>query len=225
MTLRAFLCKLLCGCEEAPAHLQQPEGPVNPLYVTAWRAKPEGGAELAKPIITRQEDGLLVTASFGVSLPSEARVYGYCYLASRSETPFPVPMEFKQLLWDYNAIEQSTDDDATVLTDEDGLYNALLHYFGVSQRTFHVSWSLDPEGPFLVEKDLLLPPGQYTVYGRVLIPGWAVYNHIYKEFHSPLYDQDYYTLSCALSVAGTRDTQDLRAEAVQTVTIKELKDA
>ena len=131
----------------------------------------------------------------------------------------PIPEEFARLVTDAG-LRSAPDRESIAL-----LYQSLIHYFGVSQRTFHVSWSLDPEGPFLREKDLLLPAGQYTVYGQVLIPGWAVYNHIYKEIHSPLYDTDYYALSCALSVAGTRDTQDVRAEAVQTITVKELKEA
>ena len=167
-------------------------GQPKPFYVTSYVAV-DGGAIKAKPTITRQEDGLLVTASFKVSLPQEARVYGYCYLASRSESPMPIPEEFARLVTDAG-LRSAPDRESIAL-----LYQSLIHYFGVSQRTFHVSWSLDPEGPFLAEKDLLLPAGQYTVYGQVLIPGWAVYNHIYKELHSPLYDTDSYTFSCALS--------------------------
>lgn len=172
--------------------------------------------------ITKQEDGYLVRTSWQVSTGEEARVYGYAYLGSRMETPFPTPLEFLKIVQERN-LDNPEDVRFGVSVNE--LYNDLQRYFKVQARTWHQAWSLLEDGPYVAEVDTLFA-GSQVVHAQVLIPGWAVFNPVYRDQpDSRLKDEDYFVLSCALSVKGTRDVQDIRAEAVQTVTVRELKEA
>ncbi len=168
--------------------------------------------------LVRQEAGIEVTVGFSISSSFEsARGYGYAYLA-RPETPFPTPTEFATI-----ARRQDPG-----LTDQQiqALYDDLQQYFAVAAHTFHVMWALSPDGPFVPEQDVMIGPGQTYVYGRVLIPGFAIYNPVFQGRTDTIpRDEDYYVFSCAVSPAGTRDTQDVRREGVHKITIKELRDA